>query len=177
MSKRYGRNQKRSARETIAALQQSTAQLNEGLLMQQGLGKHLSRKIETMQSALDDVARELGPYFYGLPPVKRQLDEYQDRFRIPAQIPASELFYRNSDQISDLVSTAAHELQFLKAGVERDKFTGSVHVQLETPSGRRFYGISAQAWGDMRRDENRLFQQIAPMIADEMSKFIARGEK
>lgn len=177
MSKRCGRNQKRAARETISALQESTANLNQGLLMQQGIGAHMRNKIETMQSALDDVARQLGQYFYGLPPVKLRIEEHRDRFRLPAPIPASELFCRDSEQISHLVSQAAYELEFLKAGVERDRFTGSVHVQLETPSGKRFYGLSMQAWESMRKDEKRLRQQLVPMIADEMAKFIARGER
>lgn len=177
MSKRYGRNQKRAARETIASLQASTAQLNEGLLMQQGIGAHMRSKIETMQSALDDVARGLGQYFYGLPPVKLRIEEHQDRFRMPKPIPASELMFRDTDQISSLVSSAVYDLQLIKSEVARDKITGAVHVQLETPSGRKFYALSGSAWESIRNDEKRLRQQLVPMIADEMAKFIARGER
>ena len=177
MGKRFGRNQKRAMREVVAALHESNSNLNEGLLMQQGISDHQRRKIETMRESLDDVARELGPYFYGLPPVKRRMDEYQDRYRLPAQIKASDLMFRDTDEISHLVSYAAHELSLVKADVERNQFTGSVHVELETPSGKRCYALSASAWESMRKDEDRLRRQILPMIANEMAKFIARGER
>lgn len=174
MSKRYGRNQKRAARQAIAELQKSSQMLNDALLMQQGISEHQRRKIETMRESLDDVARELGPYFYGLAPVKRLIDEHQDRFRLPAPIPFDALRFVDNDEISRLVSHAVYELSFLKASIERDRITGSVHVDLETPSGKRCYALSASAWESMRKDEKRLFRQLAPMIADELAKFIAR---
>jgi hypothetical protein len=177
MSNRFGRNQKRAMREQIEFHAKTASNLSDALLMQQGLTAYQRQKIETMEGALDDVAKELGQYFYGLPPVKLRVDEYRDRFRLPAPIPASELMFRDSDQISHLVSQAAHELSFVRAGIERDRFTGSVHVQLETPDGKRFYAISASAWENMRKDRQRLNQQILPMIAREMAEFIAGGER
>lgn len=169
MSKRFGRNQKRAFRAQID-------QYAKSLEMDRALLSRQRSQIDSLNSALRDVARELGEHFYGLPVVRRSVEQINHNYRIPAQIPGKALEFLQGDELCYLVSSAAHHLSFMTSQIERDQITGSVHILLETPDGRQAYGLSMTAWESMKRDAERMRHQILPMIASDMARFIARGK-
>lgn len=105
MSRRYGRNQKRKAREQISKLTRHLDEYTEGY----------NRDVGMLRRQLDNVRQALGPNFIGLPPetlVRRacELGENYD-FRYPAlgrELNMQSLVYRSfSDSLRHV-----HQLHF-----------------------------------------------------------------
>lgn len=170
MSKRFGRNQRR-------ALQAEVNKYVTAHEMDRALLGRQRQKIETLTAAMRTVAGELGEHFFGLPPVQHAVDRIFDTYRLPKQVPAEALMFIEGAELCALVEHAVYNLSMVASSVERDRITGSVHIMLEAPDGKRFYAVSASAWESLRRDKRRMAQQFLPMIADEMASFIARGER
>ena len=177
MGKRFGRNQKRQMRSQIAEATDKANRYVAADEMNRGLLAEMRRSLERMENCLQTVGKELGQHFYGLPPVKRRIDEHQDWFRLPKPIPMEALRFRSDEELCSLVECAVYDLSMIKGRVGKDPITDKVHVMLETPSGRSFYAVSGSAWQELRRDPKRMRQEFLPMIAEEMAQFIARGER
>lgn len=170
MSKRFGRNQKR-------ALLKQISQYATSIEMDRALLSRQRQQIHSLNDTIKTVANELGDHFFALPPVRRAVDGIFHNYRLPKETPAAALRFLEGDELCHLVSHAVHELSLVTASVARDKITGSVHIMLETPDGRKAYAVSMSAWESIRRDKRRMAQQFLPMIADEMAHFIASGER
>lgn len=170
MSKRFGRNQRRALREEVNKY--ATAHEMDRALL--GIQR---QQIKTLTAAMRTVAGELGEHFFGLPPVQRAVDRVFDIYRLPKPIAAEALMFIEGAELCALVEHAVYNLSMVAASVDRDRITGSVHIMLETPDGKRFYAVSGSAWESLRRDKRRMAQQFLPMIADEMANFIARSER
>lgn len=168
MSKRFGRNQRRALREEVEKYVKAH-EMDRALLGRQ------RQQIETLTAAMRTVANELGQHFFGLPPVQRDVNRVFDIYRLPKPIAAETLMFIEGAELCALVEHAVYNLSVMTASVERDRITGSVHIMLETPDGKRFYAVSESAWDSLRRDKSRMAQQFLPMVASEMASFIARG--
>ena len=186
MSKRFGRNQRRALSAQVAELAEKASyeaskadRYIEADRMNRGLLGHQSGQVENLKQALRDVADALGKNFYGLPAVVQEIDRMYpgQRIRMPKPLTSAELMPLSSDQLCELVTCAVYELESISATVKRDQIMGDVHVLLETPDGRKAYAVSQSAWQELRRDPKRMRQQFLPMIADELARFIAGGER
>lgn len=186
MSKRFGRNQRRALSAQVAELADKAAyetdraeRYIESDRMNRELLSHNAAKVEELTQALRDIAEVLGPHFYGLPAVIHTIDQIYPgyRYRLPKPLTLAEVMPLSSRDLCELVTHAVYELQAISATVRRDKIMGDVHVLLETPDGRKAYAVSQSAWHQLRRDPKRMRQEFLPMIADELARFIAGGER
>jgi hypothetical protein len=85
MSKRFGRNQRRRAREHIAQLAADSARWQEAHARESGLLRHVSNKLRAMESQMADLATALGVNYVGLPAreiVMKANDLARDSFRM-----------------------------------------------------------------------------------------------
>lgn len=178
MSRRFGRNQKRSMREQIEFNAKTAANLSDALLMEQSLMVHLREKIDEANDILGDVARILGRNFAGLKPEVREIDPQQREYPYRMHPPMPTDFARyNSDAVPELVSFQLYELEHVYPQIVRDRLREDVHIHLQTPDGRKSYAVSGSAWLQMKMDRRKMFKEFAPMIADELAAFIAGGEQ
>lgn len=178
MSKRFGRNQKRTMRELIEFNAKTASNLSEALLMEQGLKAHLREKLDEANEILGDVVRILGRNFAGLKPAVHEIAEQQREYPYRMHPPMPTDFERyNLEAVPELVSFQLYQLEHVYPRIVRDQLTGDVHVHLKTPDGRKSYAVSGSAWFQMKMDRRRMLKEFAPMIADELARFIASGER
>lgn len=172
MSKRFGRNQKRAMRQDIYNLQEKLGVKNEALNMCQGLAAHMRTEIREQQEALDRVARVLGKHFFGLPAVKDRMSYLPEPYRMAAEASITRAF--GAREVPELVTYATEQLQYLRSETLRNPITGAVHIELETPDGRRTYALSYQAWQEMKKDKDYMARIIAREVSQSLAEFIAR---
>jgi hypothetical protein len=179
MSKRFGRNQKRQMREQIAFHAKTAENLSESLLMAQGLTDHISGKLSEANEILGDVAMVLGRNFVGLKPEVRDIDPQQREYPYRMQPPIQPMDFStlHADEVPKLVSFQLYELEHVYPKIVRDRISEAVHIYLQTPDGRKSYAVSGSAWLQMKKDRRRMLKEFAPMIADELARFIAGGER
>lgn len=179
MSKRFGRNQKRAMREQIAFSAKTASNLSEALLMEQGLKVRLREKLDEANEVLSDVARILGRNFAGLKPEVREITEQQREYpyRMHPPIQPVDFSFLRADEVPELVSFQLYELEHVYPKIVRDRLTEAVHIHLQTPDGLKSYAVSGCAWFQMKMDRRRMLKEFAPMIADELARFIAGGER
>ena len=66
MGKRFGRNQRRRAREQIAQLTADSSRWQEAHARESGLLRHVSKKLRAMENQMADLTEALGVHYVGL---------------------------------------------------------------------------------------------------------------
>lgn len=179
MGKRFGRNQKRKLSKALADMTQYRDNFSYALTLEQGLVSEQRGIIRELNNSLRVVADCLGENFYGLPPIQRRVNEMYpgQKYRMPKPISRDQLGFLQGRELAQLVEYSVYQLDPIKPNMQMDKFTGSVHLMLETPDGRVQYAVSASAWEELKRDRRLLAQRFVPMVAEELANFISRGER
>lgn len=164
MSKRFGRNQKRKARQAIDQANAWIANKDETI-------KLLLRTNDIQSKAIDDTVRVLGRRFFTLPPDEMDLDYRLDRVRLPVMRELGPyMTARNSDNIAKL-SMALHEVEIMRPETVRDELRRAVHFNVRYAGGRWGYAISDQAIRECPED------MLTQMISQELANYIARDLK
>lgn len=149
MSRRFGRNQRRRAREREAALQLQLI----GLTMQRD---RQARRIAELTRTIDDVEMCLGPHFAGLP---------------PREVAASRFGLKDFSQPSFLmVARGGMPVEMLPMSIESEVDPQHfLHVRLYLGDGSAAYCVSKRA---IIRMPARV---IASRIAEEFSYHLVDG--
>lgn len=119
MSRRYGRNQKRRAREEIARLQSEAARWEEGYRRDVPM---LERALAEKRDALAVVTEVLGPDFIGLPLNELMLGIF-DRYTMD-DMPDSFRMQATGDP------TMAMRMQVMEVGVDDNRMQACTHVRV-----------------------------------------------
>lgn len=129
MSRRYGRNQKRAARERIAQLESTCAESNEACL-------NLLRQFGSATEQLKRVTDALGPNFIGLDPVgmaEAAVDPWREKhFRMMAP-------YRDSPSTMNFLLMESQDASVSESPAVQ------MHVCFELSDHRVAYAISTEA--------------------------------
>lgn len=157
MSRRYGRNQKRRARQEIERLRCAHA-------LADGLSKRLLAENARLQDQLANVVDALGPNFVGLPP---EVAAYQ-----ATQYDWDRGNYRALASGDDVVS-----MQMLCIEDGRDRVSNRIHFRVRLADGNIGYALSEQALWDTPAAVlgRQLAVEIAPALVRACQKH--RGGK
>lgn len=156
MSRRYGRNQKRRAREEIARLEQERARLNEAYRRDVPF---LERALAEKRDALAAVADALGPAFVGLP-----LNELMLRIFDTADMEHAP----DSFPIMPPGGDARLTMQVLNIQSSEDRVQDMVHVRVRLAGVQSAYALSNAS---IRRLPGRV---LAKNIAEELAAHLVR---
>lgn len=160
MSKRYGRQQKRKAREALAKAERDNKFLSERV---EGLGYNRTYS----ECVVSDMAKVFGKYFAGLDPkVVNQSNPSPDFWEIVEQkeyIPVS------LEQSAKFVDECLRILRLPCMKVHLDYFRGMQHVVLSYDSKRVAYAV------DPRMFEVHTKREVVNNVAKEISEFLYEG--
>lgn len=173
MSRRYGRNQRRRARERIAELEQQGANLNQALAMDRALMAKMSERNRALAEIIDLVREEL-PNHALLPVDERQKLDLSDmkwelsrghsaRVRLSAPVPP----FTSAPAVSMDAMCLHTEIVALLAETEFSAMREQVHLRVRLGPEVSVYGISTRALATMdpARLEQTLTREIAPALA------------
>ena len=171
MSRRFGRNQRRRARESIAALERDKQSVME--LRKSELKAH----IENMRDLRDDIKRAkeiLAPGCIAFPAETDYSDmEARDFLLRGMRVPVTKKY--SFDEAMDLCATApalqimeTMTLEFLATSVDYDAMSRRVHARVHFQGKSVAYGITDLAWNSMNR--NRQYETILREISKGLSK-------
>ena len=176
MSRRYGRNQRRRARERIAQLEQEGARLEQDRAhLNQAHAARLARLVERNRALADiiDMVREELPNYPLLPVDERTQDfsSMADQLRdgrsadlaLPMRAPTT---YTASADVMDLEALYA-EVVVLLAETDLCELSRQVHLQVQLGRTEVAYAISASAMFALPRHRlvDLLSGEIAPALA------------
>lgn len=170
MSRRYGRNQKRRAREQIAALAAESTRLAEAEAMSRGLAEHLSRKAAELRSEIERAKRMLpeGSVLFG--PGKMSLDGVPcERIRAQTRLPINVEFI--GAEAVPMSQCGIVELDLLLTETVVDQMRDQLHFDVKFADGRWCYSISRK--GLHRFNRRDLVSTISMALAKQMTADLA----
>jgi hypothetical protein len=172
MSRRFGRNQRRRAREAVQTLSASVANLNEALVMDRGLLRHTSDKLRELQQQIDD-AKEIAGNMSVLFPVSTMDMSTQKRRGGPIEVAVAGPFeFESVDRAPSAGILRRISLDTLVASIERSTLQESLHVRVEFANKEFVYGISRSAWMQMSSAKrfDLIQRQLPAMFARQISQ-------
>ena len=167
MSKRYGRNQKRRARERIA-------QLEAARVMDQGLLAHVRRGLNDAEQVIDHARKVLGNDV-SLPPIERghHPNPLGGDFQTPEQMRS---FSWSDERSPMLLEHKVIQMRQLLSRIEfRDQLRDNsreVHFYVRLDDGNVAYAIDERAFLQMRCEE--LEATLLGPISRELARHLAR---
>lgn len=167
MSKRFGRNQRRRARERIAYLERSHAHMREGAALRE-------RQIEDMREHLHYVAATLG-HMNVLAAGELHEVEGRDRMQLAPSRPYRSTF--DPAAIMDPTEFACAEImRLLDVKAVHDMASRAVHTIVHLADKKVAYGISETALRTMPREALRklLERQVAPLLAASIAELVGK---
>lgn len=164
MSRRFGRNRRRRAREQLAQAALEITRANNGLA---DMGKRLTeltRSNQRMREEIDLTRRRLGQYTYFMSPLSKILgrpaSDYGERVQVERKFPFK-------------VEGGSHEMRITSESIpvmlarsRLDPFTGDLHLRVTYDDGQCGYAISRSAFSWESPDH------IAMMVAFEMAPML-----
>lgn len=171
MSRRFGRNQRRRAREALVQAAQSLGQEREARQMAEAIARESSARARTLRELLGEFASRVGRYAIaeGVP-AKFESDWLGRRpnFRLPVmpEFDVSAIFSNAS--MYDTMTICDEVMRVLDVEVVRDHMKRDMHVRLYFDEHRVGYALSDHAVRNMTRAElvGRLAPEIATFLVD-----------
>ena len=160
MSRRYGRNQKRRAREEIAKAKAEAARWEEGYRRDVPM---LEQMLAERREALETVAEVLGPEFIGLPLRELVLGIF-DRYTMD-DMPDSFQMQATGDP------NMVMRMQVMEVSAEDDRMRACTHVRVRLAGSASAIAFSDTA---LRRTPERV---IAREISIELARHLVRHIK
>lgn len=161
MSKRFGRNQRRRARERIAALEQAS-QIDRELL------KHVNKRRSELEKEINDAKRIVGRMSVLFEPEARRLDgparSPMHMFTHSAAMDEGQAFFHNQSQTVPL--------PVMLSMVNRDGLDMAIHCKVMFGDGQWGYAISEEAVLATPKDVlvERICQQLALTIGEQLAE-------
>lgn len=169
MSRRYGRNQKRRAREALAIVQATAERAlsdaeryRSAQEMAEGLLKHNSMLRKSLQDQLDDAKEYLQAFSAVLPPQTFKLDgEARHGFRMPVVEPLSLDF--GCDVFTSTAMLQTVHLETLLAKVDLDRLRQHMHCNAYFAGVQMAYSADLQTLRTM--PPRQLVEHMARSLA------------
>lgn len=160
MSKRFGRNQRRQARERIAALEQA-------ITMDRGLLAHVSERKRQLEKEISDAKRIVGRMSVLFEPESRRLDgparSPTHMFTHSAVMDGPEAFFHSQSQTVSL--------PVMLSKVHKETLDLAIHCKVAFDDDQWGYAISEQALHAMPEDIliERVTHQLAMTIGRQLA--------
>lgn len=173
MSRRFGRNQRRRAREQIASLQYAHE-------MDRALLRHQSDKLADLRKEIamaKEIAGRMSVLFPAREVVKVELKSSDGiPVRVTTDRPDNQM-HRFTDEITPMECIQAVDLEKLVSRIEVSRIDSSVHTYIQFSDKKLAYGISASAWHSMSRSarKQRIIEVLPKLFADELAKYELGG--
>lgn len=167
MSKRYGRAQKRKAKERIAQL--TEAHTNVNILLKKAVLSELTLR-KTLQDVLNTV-ESVCQHSIALPPKCRSGAPIDGHYRVAVMDsePNYNLTYTNEADLSFKTVDVFELRTFLQA--HREELYVAIHLEL-SDGAQSAYMISETGLRDI--PEERLINQVIPSIASDLIRYLRR---
>jgi hypothetical protein len=172
MSRRFGRNQRRRAREAVAQAKQAEATAQKLANTYLGMVNTKDRKIAALEAIIEGVRDALGPESVLLEPVLRRMHNYTLRSMQLAEDMRLDMMVPSDDAL-DLTTIKTHTADVLVAGIADDSWARHVHFNLEIgDDGCLRYVVDQRLLSepDARRVLGR---QVAHFLAREFDRLLA----
>ncbi|SIT25273.1 hypothetical protein [Achromobacter sp. MFA1 R4] len=155
MSKRYGRNQKRRARERIAQLESAYAR-------EQQLLAHIRGDLRSAEDVIDHARSVLG-HDVALPPVMRGNHPHPLGGDFVMAVPC-----RIDEPMPLTLDMKVIQMRQLLAGLEYQDYRPALHFYVKLDDGHAAYVIDERDFAQMHRDE------LAATLHGPIAKALAR---
>lgn len=170
MARRFGRNQKRRAREALhEALQQARTETS-ARLHSEALVRESRAKSDYLLSVINELTEALPRGFVGLPPAfvkTSQEPAYGEVMRMDVAPPAG-LAPLSFCSTAEAVEYRVNELLTFIGTLHFDQIADKVHYMLEFTDGRLAYSASREAIMSMPR------KRLEHLIAENLAKHFAK---
>lgn len=184
MSARFGRNQRRRAREQIAALMQGIDAAVDASIMHGELARTAYADLRKAQQELDH-AKALAVHYSVLFPAQafhtnQRMPRDGDTFLVDLEerLPSSAVSGTDSvdDDLERGLRFRSIPLEMLVASINFDDLRQLLHVNIRflgQDSGRWAYGIPRATWSTLTMEQRKhwLMRQIPELIAHEAATF------
>jgi hypothetical protein len=172
MAKRFGRNQRRRAREQIAALNQQGEDLRTAMARDQGLLREISARNAALTRVIAAARKILGDSV-ALPPVQLgtpyPLRKGERSFMAcPASPPLSDFISDTGAMATPLVAERMHVL-VAEASRDGQRMKG-MHCLVRVHDGEYAYAISEDALYHLSPE--MLAERLAPQVADQLTRVL-----
>lgn len=175
MSRRFGRNQRRRAREALSQAAQSLDQERQGRQMAEAIARESTARAQTLKRLLGEFASRVGRYAIAEGVPAEFASEWLDRqpnFRLPLmpECDASAIF--SDASMYDTMSVCDEVMRVLDVRVVRDHMKRDMHVRLFFDEHRVGYAISDHAMRHMPRDAlvDRISREMATMLVNALKE-------
>ena len=172
MSKRFGRNQRRRAREAVARLSERARNCEAALEMDRGLLRDTSRKLSDLREELADAKRRAARLSVLFPAEdlyhNRERDGYP--FMLPVTVNRSLESFSFDDAPLDMMLQTV-PLELLVSHVDQNAMARAMHVRVDFAGTETAYGMTETAMfamspHDMKR---RLTIELAKSFAQKIA--------
>lgn len=175
MSRRFGRNQRRRAREALALAEQSLGREMQGRHMAEAIARESTATAQTLKRLLGEFASRVGRYAIAEGVPTKFASEWLDRqpnFRLPVmpECDAGAIFSNAS--MYDTMSICDEVMRVLDVRVVRDHMKRDMHVRLFFDEHRVGYAISDHAVRNLPRAAlvDRISREMARMLVNALKE-------
>lgn len=169
MSKRFGRNQRRRAREALAAAASEAERFKTAHAMASGLLEHVAEKKRDLEQEIQEAKSMVGPYSALFGP-KTTAQHHQAhpgaRFRLPADAGMDSPFTELGDEPTARDVMTVIDLPGMLASVAHDELKCNVHVLVEYDGGRWAYHVDRRTL--LAMGKSRAIREISRYLAMEI---------
>lgn len=181
MSKRFGRNQRRRAREAIATLEVDRDRWLTAYAMADGLSADLSKKLHRLEDELDEAKDIAGSMSHLFPVTNMQMNrpspDHGERIFADIRGRLPSMLVVGSDEPPRMRGFRREPLALLVSRVREDIINHSVHVRVKFADNEVAYGITAAAWHTMTEAQRtaRIKGEISLSLAKLLATTDLRG--
>lgn len=174
MSRRFGRNQRRRAREALAAASQRVADLEQAHVLDRALQEDMRTRLDALQSEIDDAKDIAGPMSILFPvegnfqPGIKSEPVRQLHIDVPARLPDRFI----CDEPMETLTYQRLPLETLVLSIRPDVLNAALHVNVEFADGVWRYGLTRTAWYSLPRERRQ--RLIAQTIPNDLAREVAK---
>lgn len=176
MSRRFGRNQRRRAREALAAAEHERDEYRAAFAMSRGLVADLQRQLDRMRDDMNEAVNTAGAMSVLFPvdgaPVRLPREVTLDHVRRVGW--RAHVFAEPSimEPAGMLAKSPIETLRVLFARIDPDVLRGAIHCHVELSDEIARYAISMTGLRvlSMRQLQERVYADIAPKLAMLLAK-------
>jgi hypothetical protein len=175
MSRRFGRNQRRRAREALAQAGHALLLEKEGRIMAEAVARESSARARTLKELLEDFASRVGRYAIAEGVPAKFASDWLGRrsnFRLPVMPDVDASAMLSNASMYDTMTICDEVMRVLDVEVVRDHMKRDMHVRLYFDEHRVGYALSDHAVRNMTRAElvGRIAPEIATFLVDLLKK-------
>lgn len=175
MSRRFGRNQRRRAREQVAALEQTNRKLDFSASLHQMLATERAKRLVELEQIIADARRILGPFHVALPIENYEVDGEPRDFVEVLVPPAMNMAPHQDGEAPAMKVCTQVVLHVLGLTVVEDMVADLRHARVYFAGNVSRYAITRRAMAETPRDV--LFDRTARHLAHDLAREFGREEK